>query len=450
MKTKGVKHNFILFDDQSIALMSLALDGQKVLVVHEEHIDLGGMSDEQASQKIKTFLKSKGLKGDPWVPVVASNKILFKTIDVPSIHASEISQMIGWHIQTLWDTEQNLRWDYKVVAVNNNQSKVLAIGIDQVVLAKYWNILKDSAVRFSVFSVRCFMMLSWLEDQDSSLPNNYAVLWADSHHFEFYVVNNGCLIGTRTFVCRDQIVADDHARLLAEQFIFYLRMRGEQSEIELDKLFLIGAKERVEAIHTYLNRDLKTISQIIAVESRAVVGSSVPTFNWVPDHVHVLRQRKENLYQWGMFIVLSLLLIGFTTSFAAIRYYKDGLFLNQLRKEEQDSQRKADALLRLKQQADMMVLKDNQRNLVARWLEILDATRPATVYLSKLEWQFSTGLILHGFASDEAQVNSWQKDLASSHIFEDVILQSTQRQGQGDGALVSFKIKCLLKGNEQK
>ena len=249
-KVGMVRRNMIHFDEDRIVLTAVRDNGQKTLTFDREQINIEWLSDEQAVVSIKKFLKSKKLTHKLWLPVVPLGNILFKTIEIPSINTAEVGQMIGWRLQTSWDVEKNLVWDYKVVLKEGGRSKVLVVGVDKMNLARYWRILKNSGMRFEVFSASCFLVEGLIQSKYGPLAKDYAVIWADDHDYELCVFKGADLIGTKLFG------RDNEDRFLLDQIGLYLRICESERQISLSEMFVAAPQKDLDALNAFFKNGL--------------------------------------------------------------------------------------------------------------------------------------------------------------------------------------------------
>ena len=405
---------------------------------HNEIFNTAGLSDAEITEKIRGFLKRTKTTRLLWLPVVPTHEVLLRAVTVPSCDEQEARKMIGWQAQGRWGDEKDLVTDHIWAPSSEAGTKGLIGVIEQTVLTRYWNMMCAAGVLFNDWSVDCLLTKNFVNDHGEG---DHGFLYFEGERCDLCFLRNRWPVFVRSFVIGEEILRGERSAVLWQQIDISLKAYQQEHKTNISRIIIVGKEKEPDVFKRSLEEKIPAVSFFFDSLTTDVCRKDILTFRWVPSTIKEEKIKKFYACQWTVLVFLSILFISSIFSFIGIRYCKEVAYLHQTRRQEDALHQQVQELQRMKQQVNMVVQKYHQRVMVSDLWGELDALRPASLYLTRLEWHAKSGMMMQGIAASEADVNEWQKKLAASHLFDDVILQSAQRQRDGSGENVYFKIR---------
>jgi hypothetical protein len=439
-------------------------------------MDIGSLSGEDVSSKIRDFARTKRINNAEAINVIPSNFAISKNIEIPSIDKKEIKDIIdlqaGRH--TPYSREEIIM-DYANIGVfHGRYTKILLVIVKRDIVTKRYDIIKRAGFKANkaLLSSEAVSRLCFDRCLDKPKDKPIAVVHIDKVHVDFTVVHQGKMVYIRPISIGMIFTSDklDEAKMnfLAELKKSIEAYQVENIEAQPSKIYFTGMIglvsdmradiEKVTGINVEILPDLKILGistdlpdfnfQNQEASLLPAIASSVMSddlaLSLIPEDVKmnkVLKKKAREITKAGILAMTALILL--CAALLTNMFFKD-LYLRKIlssyTKENQESQNLKDISDRT------MIVKGflNQKGKSLFVLSELFKAMPDEVYLNGISLKADDALNFTGTADSMSRVFSLVTSLENNKVFKNVKVDFTKSRRFKDKEVADFGLTLYI------
>ena len=431
----------IYITDKSIRVAQKLLGEQGAVEYKEYCFDISSLNREEAISRLKKFIEENQIATDEVSLAIPRNKVIIKSLNVPSTDAGEIKSIVGLKSKDLFPYRvDELIIDQAVMGVSpDGYSQVMIAAILKTNLREQLSLLEGAGI---IPGEGFLSSLSLYNQVLSGGVGNALVVNLEDDFLDIVVIENGKFNFSRGIHLQR---ADPQKQLIDElnQTVYLKKTEG----LVFEKLILGGRGRDLNA----LAERLKSVFEVnIEVDnelsvSRSLVASGLKeqlSINLLPLEFKA-RKRKANrktaLLFFGALLLLNLSLIA-NIAYLKVREKRD--YLKFLQSQIEVIKKESISLQEKKEKLD--IFKKYAASGV-RALEVLTELHrlaPKDISLNTLEIKEIGTVVLVGSTKSNESVLQFSSLINESEFFKRAEVQHITKKGSGEKEVIEFEIKC--------
>ena len=475
-KVKGILRNptkdylGFEFDSENLKIAYLKSSVLKKEVIYFVSKNIGGASEEEMIEFIKTQLSRFKIKKVGILYIIPSHLVITRNIEVPSQDPKEIRDIINLQASrhTPYSREEIIVDFIKIGVYRKSYTKILLVIVNRDMVRKQFDILRRAGFEPNKVSFSSEVVVKALASfREGDSPSG--LIHIDSTFTDFCVFLKERVIfvrsiplGTQHLTTRSQDTQTKFAEEIKESLEVY---RSEDIEAYPVRLVLTGAIDEVRDLVDFLNSYLKIpvevvpyfnyfsisseaqrslslskISSFFGVMSPGLVYESIKV-DLTPQEARLKRLFEEKSREIIKFGILVLVFFVVICSFFFGKIYLRDIFLKRLNEKFDKLHKEAELLEndfnRLKIIKDYLSRRGYSLEILAEIYKVL----PNEIKISELRFDRKGTVSLKGSASSMTAIFTFVEDLNKSEYFKEVETKYTTKRKEKDRDITDFEIR---------
>ena len=438
--------------------------------------NIGDLSEDETAKLLLGLVRELKLKNPRYVLCVASQLVITKNIEVPSVDPKEIREIINLQAgrHTPYSREEVII-DYIPIGIyKEHYTKVLLLIVNSSVIKKQFVILDKAGIKIdrailaqeglAAFSSKAFKF---------DLLSSTALIHLDDTATDFSIIFKNKVIFIRSIpIGRQHLVSDREKNM--EKFLDEVKKSLDSYQVEnIEKspasIIVAGALAGVDNLDILLNeavhipvRTLEYLSSIPAAANvfgaqekdreTSFLNVAAPLFALgecrtclIPEEVKLklaLAQRGRDLMSTAV-IILSVLVLSFMMMMTDV-YFKNA-YLKKLEDKYRNlsgESRKLEAEFKKTSQIRVYL---TGRGSSVRVLTELYNLAPLNLALNYIKFEKDGKFIIRGTAESRSTIFSFVDSMEKSPYFKEVKNKNTTKRLEGTKEVTDFEINSLVK-----
>ncbi len=469
--------------DTHIKFLQVSFSGAKLLVNNCKVVEIQRYSEAEIGRVIADSFASVKISSQNIITVIPRRFIIQRHIMLPSHDDQEIKKMVGLQIsKQVPYPKDDIVVDYVVLVKDPlGYSKVLVVAVHKEVVGRYLKIFKEAGRNLNILTLSSEGLLNWLayleKKNKQKFSQTVAIINVDLLHSEVCFFNDQKLLFSRSvnFGARDL----DHERIQAFMEQIHLTMdsfANEKITGEISQILLFSSLAQISILKSRLEADYRcpvdvvnplkeiqprkdlTLPVAMAQQGLSIavavgfgIASGKKFFNLLPQEVSVSRKLQQTRREWVKIAILagSLVVLAGFTFFAQV--HKRAQYLARLDELIGISEKKVAEVKLNSERLEALREKLAPKIPVVEIVTELYHLIPASISFRSISLDEKKALTLQGIAENNADINTMQKSLVDSPLFDNVNLQyATKRKMFRGTEVTDFKITCQISASSKK
>jgi type II secretory pathway component PulL len=432
-------------------------------------------SRENLSKLLASAVTPKDKKNQV-VVVLPRNQVIFKNFSLPSHSKEELQKMITLQMATQVPyAREDIVFDYSVLGQDPaGYTKVLSAVVHKDVINEFFRIFKSAGLTIHQFVLSSSGIVRWFYDQYPYEAKNekttVGILNIEALRSEFSFARNGQLVYAREIKYgRRDIGADFENLFLRDIFLTletYLREHAGDIVSNIYILAPLQIHDRLrESMQSWKNIRIDLVDPLDAIKQNknmvkgetlhsedvspvvclGVAKESVkPSFNLLPAEVQKSQKAIAQKWQLAQLMILVALNLGLFFSIFFQTFYKDQVYLNDLKAQASKMRSRVEDVKRQAEQLKEIERRINPRVSTVDLIYSLYAMTPKEISFQLLSIDKEGNLIIQGIAETRTSVNDFHRNLTKNLMFKDASLQYAAQRRFFEGEITDFKITAAV------
>jgi Tfp pilus assembly PilM family ATPase/Tfp pilus assembly protein PilN len=467
-------------ENQLRILRARGLPNQALHVLSFHAFKMEQFSAENLSKTLSTFLTARD-KRSQVVVVIPRNQVIFRSFALPSHSKEELQKMITLQMAAQVPyAREDIVFDYSVLGQDPaGYTKVLSAVVHKEVIDDFFKMFKSAGLTIHQLVLSSSSIVRWFYTQHLKQVKNekttVGILNIESSRSEFCFARSGQLLYARDIKYGQCDVGADFEDLFIKDIFLTLEtfIRDHASEavpsiyilaptsiqgflfdkFQAQKNIMVEFVDPYALMKAHRNAPMLEALQSAHVSPAVCLGAAEESqkisFNLLPEDIRKNQKAMAQKWQLVQLAVLALInaVLFFSIFFRA--FYKDQVYLNDLKQQASQMRLRVDDVDRQRERLKQMEgLIDPRQSTVDIIYSLYEMT-PKEISFQLLFLDKENNLTVQGIAQTRSSVNDFNRNLTQNPLFKDVSLQYAAQRRFFEGEITDFKITAVISNGKE-